>query len=155
MITHWNDLQQLTDIQHKLIVQENSYTDKDIEEFKESILYFIDDFINQNIKLYKKYDFETILFESLHQTIIDAYSHIIDNLSSDLEHHIFDAMEIYFYKNNSFRSYSGTSIIQKNDKIRIKKLLKKYENVEQPEQQTKEWFEFRKQGLSASDMEST
>ena len=79
MITHWNDLQQLTDIQHKLIVQENSYTDKDIEEFKESILYFIDDFINQNIKLYKEYDFETIIFETLYDTIIDAYSHIIDN----------------------------------------------------------------------------
>ena len=154
MITHWNDLQQLTDIQHKLIVQENSYTDKDIEEFKESILYFIDDFINQNIKLYKEYDFETLLFVSLHQTIIDTYSHIFDNLDTefDLEHHIFDAIQIYFHKNNSFRSYSGTCIVQKNDKNKIKKLLKKYENVEQPEQQTKEWFEFRKQGLSASDI---
>ena len=57
-----------------------------------------------------------------------------------------------FIKIIVFRSYSGTSIIQKNDKIKIKKLLKKYENVEQPEQQTKEWFEFRKQGLSASDI---
>ena len=59
--TYWNDLQILKDIQDDLIIEENKYTDKDIEEFKEGIMYFIDDFINQNIKLYKEYDFENIV----------------------------------------------------------------------------------------------
>ena len=102
MNIHWNDLPKLKDIQNNLVIEENNFTNQDIDEFKESVLYFIEDFLNQNIKLYKEYDFETIIFETLYDTIMDAYSHIIDNLSSDLEHHIFDAMEIYFYKNNSF-----------------------------------------------------
>ena len=152
--TYWNDLQILKDIQNDLIVEENKYTDKDIEEFKEGIMYFIDDFINQNIKLYKEYDFENIVFESLHKTIYEAYSFMINDLQIefDLESNIYDSMEIYFYKHNCFRSYSGTTIVEKPDKIKIKKLLKQYENVEQPEQQTKEWFEFRREGLSASDI---
>ena len=157
MITYWNDLQNLHDIQNQLIIEEkkhNNYTDKDIEEFKESISYFIQDFIDNNIKLYKEYDFENIICASLYQTISETYFGLLNQLDSefDLEYNILDAINIYFYKNNSFRSYSGTGIIQKNDKNKIKNLLKKYENVEQPEQLTKEWFEFRKQGLSASDI---
>ena len=103
MNIHWNDLMTIKDIQNNLVIEENNFTNQDIDEFKESILYFIEDFLNQNIKLYKEYDFETIIFETLYDTIIDAYSHIFDNLDTefDLEHHIFDAMEIYFYKNNS------------------------------------------------------
>ena len=55
MSIYWDELQSLTDIQNNLIIQEQTkkYTEKDIDEFKEGILYFIDDIINQNIKLYK------------------------------------------------------------------------------------------------------
>ena len=41
-----------------------------------------------------------------------------NDLDFDLESNIFDAMEIYFYKNHSFRSYSGTTIV-KNPNILI------------------------------------
>ena len=34
------------------------YNDDDIADFKESILYFIDEFLTSNIKLFKHYDFE-------------------------------------------------------------------------------------------------
>ena len=154
MTTHWDDLEILDDIQDSLIIQEQTkkYTEKDMDEFKEGILYFIDDFINQNIKLYKEYEFENIMYDSLYKIITDTYGFMLYDLDFDLESNIFDAMEIYFYKYNCFRSYSGTTIIQKPDVKRIKQLLKKYENVEQPEQLTEEWFKFRKEGLSASDI---
>jgi len=154
MTTHWNDLIALKDIRDNLIIQEQTkkYTEKDIDEFKEGITYFIDDFINQNIKLYKEYNFENIIYDSLYKIVTDTYGFLIYDFDFDFEYCIFDAIEIYFYKHNCFRSYSGTSIIQTPDKKRIKKLLKKYENVEQPEQLTEEWFKFRKQGLSASDI---
>jgi putative phage-type endonuclease len=77
---------------------------------------------------------------------------MVDELSFDLESNIFHAMEIYFYKNDCFRSYSGTTIVKSPNKKKIKKLLKKWENVEQPEQLTEAWFRFRKEGLSASDI---
>ena len=118
MITYWNDLQNLHDIQNQLIVQENSYSDKDIEDFKESISYFIQDFLDNNIKLYKEYNFENIICEYLYQTISETYFELLNQLDSefDLEYNILDAINIYFYKNKSFRSYSGTGIIEKNDK---------------------------------------
>ena len=154
-MTYWNDLLVLQDISEELeksIVEEVNFDDNDIDDFKESVLYFIEDWINSNIKLYKEYKFEEIMYESIYDIILDNYGFMVDELSFDLESNIFDAMEIYFYKNDCFRSYSGTTIVKSPNKKKIKKLLKKWENVEQPEQLTEAWFKFRKEGLSASDI---
>ena len=69
-----------------------------------------------------------------------------------MEYHIYDAMEIYFYKNNAFRSYSSTTILKKPNKRRISKQLSAYKKREQPEQHSDEWFRFRREGLSASSI---
>jgi putative phage-type endonuclease len=154
-MTYWNDLLVLQDISEELeksIVEEVNFDDNDIDDFKESVLYFIEDWVNSNIKLYKEYKFEEIMYESIYDIILDNYGFMVDELSFDLESNIFDAMEIYFYKNDCFRSYSGTTIIKSPNKKKIKQLLKKWENVEQPEQLTEAWFKFRKEGLSASDI---
>ena len=154
-MTYWNDLLVLQDISKELeksIVEEVNFDDNDIDDFKESVLYFIEDWVNSNIKLYKEYKFEEIMYESIYDIILDNYGFMVDELSFDLESNIFDAMEIYFYKNDCFRSYSGTTIIKSPNKKKIKQLLKKWENVEQPEQLTEAWFKFRKEGLSASDI---
>ena len=153
----WNDLPQLEDKSAE--IEKNAefscdvfYNEKDISDFKESIIYFIDEFLKSNIKIYKDYKFESILYDSLYDIITDNYNSIIDELGVDLEYIIFDSIEIYFYKNNSFRSYAGTTVVKKPDKKKITKLLKEYSNVEQPEQLTEEWFKFRREGLSASDI---
>ena len=155
MATYWNDLAVLKDISREieLSATENiNYNDSDIDDFKESVSYFIEDWINSNIKLFKEYDFEQIMYESIYTLITSNYGMIAYDLGFDIESHIFDAMEIYFYKNHSFRSYSGTTIVKQPNKKKIKKLLKEYENVEQPEQQTEAWYKFRREGLSASDI---
>ena len=155
MATYWNDLLVLKDISKEIeesATTQEYFNDNDIDDFKESILYFIEDWINAHIKLYKEYDFEQIMYESLYGVIIENYGFMVDSLQFDLESNIFDAMEIYFYKNHNFRSYAGTTIVIQPDKKRIKGLLKKYENVEQPEQLTEEWYKFRREGLSASDI---
>ena len=134
----WTDLPPLTEISNEIeknaVCDNEIYDDSDIADFKESIIYFLGDFIDSNIKLYKEYKFENILYDSLYEIITNNYGSIIDELDIDLEYIIFDSMEIYFYKNNSFRSYAGTTIVKKPDKKRIKKLLEEYSNVEQPEQ---------------------
>ena len=120
MTTYWDDLQILVDISdlvgEEALSDNEDYTqlnDKDIADFKESMQYFIQDFIDVNIKLYKNVDFENIMYDTLYHTIIATYGNIIDNCNNfDLEYHIYDAMEIYFYKNNAFRSYYKTTIVQ-------------------------------------------
>jgi putative phage-type endonuclease len=153
--TFWNDLPKLEDIQNKLDIEDNNnklFDDKDIEEFKESVVYFIDDFIKNNVRIYKEYKFNNIVYVYLYNCIINTYGFIIDEFNFDLESNICDAIEIYFSKNNSFRAYSGTCIVNFPNKKEIKKLLKSCENVEQPEQLSEEWYKFRREGLSASDI---
>ena len=155
MDTYWNDLSVLKDISKEIeesARKQEYFNNDDVDDFKESISYFIEDWLNAHIKLYKEYDFEEIMYESLYGVILDNYGFVVDSLNFDLESNIFDAMEIYFYKNHNFRSYVGTTIVMQPDKKRIRKLLKKYENVEQPEQLTEAWFKFRREGLSASDI---
>lgn len=154
-MTYWNDLNVLRDISKEIeesAIEDINYNNKDIDDFKESVQYFIEDFVEHNIRLYKEYHFEQIMYESLYEAILNNYGFMIDELNFDLESNIFDAMEIYFYKNHCFRSYAGTTIIQSPKFKKIKKQLEEYKNVEQPEQLTEEWFQFRREGLSASDI---
>ena len=47
MTTYWNDLKALEDLTAKITAPiEEPYNDHDIEQFKESVQYFIEDFIN-------------------------------------------------------------------------------------------------------------
>ena len=46
MTTYWNDLKALEDLTEKITAPiEEPYNDHDIEQFKESVQYFIEDFI--------------------------------------------------------------------------------------------------------------
>ena len=154
MTTYWNDLPILTDISEDIekSIADVSLENKDIEDFKESIQYFINDFLETNIKLYKEYDFESILYDEIYKIIINNYYFVVDFKDFDIEYCICDAIQIYFHKNNCFRSYAGTSIINTPKYKQITKKLDKYSKVEQPEQLTEEWYKFRKEGLSASDI---
>ena len=157
MTTCIKDLNDLKDIFDELEPQSvEKATDKDIDDFKESLSYFIEDYIDHHIEKYKEKDFETTMFEDLCDIIKDGYLHIdieeyFENYDQ-YQHTIWDAMQIYFHKTNTFRSYSNTTILKNPDVNIIKNKLKSYENLEQPEQQSKEWFIFRREGLSASDL---
>ena len=110
MATYWNDLRVLHDISkeiEKSAIEHVNFDDNDIDDFKESVLFFIEDWITGNIKLYKEYDFEQIMYESIYGIIVSNYGFMIDDLNFDLESNIFDAMEIYFYKYNCVENKSN------------------------------------------------
>ena len=159
MTTHWDDLHILVDISDVIMEEvilddedNQHFTNKDIEDFKESVQYFIQDFITNNINLYKDKHFENIMYDALYDIIYISYGTILDKYDFDLEYHIYDSMEIYFYKNNAFRSYFKTTIINHPFKRKISRLLKSYKDMEQPEQRTPAWHKFRREGLSASNL---
>lgn len=153
-MTHvfWKDLQPLKDILDELEAPNTTINDKDIEDFKESVCYFIHDILTNNIHIYSDKHFDELLFEEVLNTINKTYYNAMDLSSFDLEGQVWDAIQIYFYKHNAFRSYSNTTIINKPNNKKVKKLLDKYLNTPQLEQRSKEWFEFRRGGLSASDI---
>ena len=86
MSTHWNDLKALKDVSDEINPPvEEPYNDDDIEQFKESVQYFIDDFISNNIKLYKDNNFETTMFEAIQDMIYTSYGVEISNASISSE----------------------------------------------------------------------
>ena len=148
----WNDLQTLKDVLDEIEPPNTVVNNKDIEDFKESVCYIVDDVINNNIYIYSDKHFDELLFETVLDIVKKSYWDIIGLFNFDIEGQVWDAIEIYCYKNNCFRSYSNTTIINKPNNKRVKKLLTKYINTPQLEQRSKEWFEFRRSGLSASDI---
>ena len=149
---YWTDLQPLKDIIDELEPPNTVVNNKDIEDFKESVCYIIDEIINNNIEMYSDKHFDELLFESVLDIVKKSYWDIINLFDFDVEGQVWDAIEIYFYKYNSFRSYSTTTIVNPPNKKKVKKLLTEYTNTPQLEQRSKEWFEFRRSGLSASDI---
>ena len=90
MTTYWNDLAVLKDISKQIeesAIEDVNFDDNDISDFKESVQYFIDDWINANIKLYKDYHFEQIMYDSLYDVILNNYGFMIDDLHFDLLFH--------------------------------------------------------------------
>ena len=61
MSKFWNDLPNLVDISNKFSVKK--FNNKNIEDFKESIMFFIDDYIKSNPRDYEEYYFEKIYTE--------------------------------------------------------------------------------------------
>ena len=150
---HWNDLQPLKDILDDIQAPPNTVVNnKDIEDFKESVCYIVDDVINNNIHIYSDKHFDELLFETVLENVNKSYWEIINLFDFDVEGQVWDAIEIYFYKYNAFRSYSTTTIVNSPNNSKVKTLLTEYINTPQLEQRSKEWFEFRRSGLSASDI---
>ena len=149
---HWNDLQPLKDILDDIEAPNTVVNNKDIDDFKESVCYIVDDVINNNIHMYSDKHFDELLFETVLENVNKSYWEIINIFDFDVEGQVWDAIEIYFYKHNAFRSYSTTTIINAPNNLKVKTLLTEYINTPQLEQRSKEWFEFRRSGLSASDI---
>ena len=60
----FNDLINLEDLFDQITpTTYNDINDSDIEDFKESIQYFIDDYVDTHIESYKEKGFETMMFE--------------------------------------------------------------------------------------------
>ena len=152
MYKYVSELPPLEEVEDELAVEESSVIkNTDIEDFKESIQYFITDYINNNIKSFKYKTFEDDLFEAIYSLVTNTYGSLLYNID-DLDYHIWNALEIYFYRTNSFRSYSTNPILKEPAVRNIRKILKYANTVEQPDQRTKEWFDFRWNGLSASNL---
>ena len=149
---YWTDLQPLNDILDELQAPNTVVNDKDIEDFKESVCYIIDEVINNNIHIYSDKHFDELLFETVLDIVKKSYWDIINLFDFDVEGQVWDAIEIYFYRYNAFRSYSTTTIVNSPNNKKVNKLLTKYMSTPQLEQRSKEWFEFRRSGLSASDI---
>ena len=148
-ITYWNDLKILTNISETFIAPKK-YNEQEQDDLIESLLYFLDDYMSNNIDIYKDPYIENYIYNYLFDIIKSNY---ID-LSNEYEliDEVINKTIEYYFTFNIRRSYPDTIIINKPNVKSIKKKIKNYETMEQPEQRTPAWYNFRWTCLTASSI---
>jgi putative phage-type endonuclease len=143
-----NQLPELCDIIDTIQINKKD-EQKFFADIRECIHILIGEYIQDNIGLYKLKKFENIVLENIYDYFLELYPYDLINI--DILYIIEEVMHTYFILNNNPRSYPNTCIIKKNNKEKNKKILESHLSKEQPEQRTKEWYEFRHNRLTASD----
>jgi len=147
-----DDLPKLTDITDILKPDNDIIDDINKEDFIETIDLFLEDILVNDPLMYKEYNFYDNLFELLYEQISNLYYEQIIKYNINLEESLQNTIYDYFNRNNCPRSYSSSIIVNNPNTERITKLLNYYTTLEQPDQRTDEWYNFRYQGLTASSI---
>ena len=150
MSTFWNDLPCLENIVQNFNVKK--FNNKNIEDFKESIMFFIDDYIKSNPRDYEEYKFRKILYSSIYNIIVQTYGCIVDSISLSIDIVLNECIDLYFLINDNPRSFKRTFIISEPNITHIDGVFKKIKEKVQPEQRTTEWYNFRWNMLTASSI---
>jgi hypothetical protein len=150
--THFNDLPLLNDLYDILKVEDDFTNTSYHEDFLETIDIFIDEYVNSHIINYKEKDFEEMVKNAVYLQILDVYSEQINYLELSLDDTVDECVYLYFTKNSCLRSYEESIVITKPINNIITKTLTKIKNKYQPEQRSADWYHFRWDGLTASNL---
>lgn len=127
-------------------------SNKDLEMLQDSIFEIIDEYIRNNVEKYKFEDFNELIqeyvYDILQVTYIDLHDLFYDIDVNDI---IQNTMIIYFQSKNNPRSYKNTFDTFEDMKI-VKKRITYVSNIPQPSQNTNEWYKYRYNRLTASDI---
>mgnify|MGYP001258965437 CR=1 FL=1 len=154
-IKHINDLNTLTDIIDTIepnnineLFENTHYYD----DLFEAIYIFVDEYIDDNLETYKLKKFEELLFDNIYNSIIDIYDGLIKEYDINIEELIINVIQFYFNKNNNHRSFCNSPIINRPDVKIITEKLEIIKNKYQPEQKSDDWYIYRYNGLTASNL---
>jgi putative phage-type endonuclease len=123
------------------------------------IVYQIADIIDSIIEcepmIFSNYNFDNIIYQTCNETInialkeiYDEYDHkMIEDIVDDL---YYKSYNMYFNKFYPRRSYDGTFIRKAPKLDKMDSKIKQIREKPQPEQQTREWYEFRYKLITAS-----
>lgn len=150
-MTKWTDLPVLENILDD--INAKKIDNKNIEDFKETVIYFIEDFIKSNPRVYEKEDFLEIVKENIENNIQLSYNYdIINHLPLSLDIIIDECIDLHLLINDTPRSFQKTLIIKNPNIEHVNYILENVKNKEQPEQRTDAWFDFRHNLLTASSI---
>ena len=150
MSIFWDDLPNLENIVSSFNVKK--FNNKNIEDFKESVMFFIDDYIKSNPRDYEEYSFRKILYKNIYDIIIHAYGCIVDSINLSIDIILNECIDLYFLINDNPRSFKRTFIINEPDIKHVDSIFKKIKEKVQTDQRTPEWYNFRWNMLTASSI---
>ena len=118
----------------------------------ESLDFLIDDYMNCNLDLIAKYNFDEQLYGYLFKILYEQLFLVYDNSLNKLIHNkIQIALNIYYKHVMPRRSYSSTFITKLKDPAKITNQLTYLRNIPQPDQRTETWHKFRYNMITASN----
>ena len=118
----------------------------------ESLDFLIDDYMNCNLDLLAKYNFDEQLYGYLFKILYEQLFLVYDNSLNKLIHtKIMVALNIYYKHVMPRRSYSTTFINKTKYPSQITNQLAYLRNLPQPDQRTEKWHKFRYNMITASN----
>ena len=131
-----------------------SHNDK--QELIETCGMLIDDYINNNINIYSDSNFIELLHNAIFDIIALQVQQFIYNefLEEELHEIVSKSMSIYFTHVSPRRSYKTTFIKKKttSEVETLKNTIDYLRSLPQPDQRTQEWYLFRHNMLTASNL---
>jgi putative phage-type endonuclease len=154
-----SDLKPLKCILHTILPEEDPkyITKEDYEiEFIETCLELMCDYIDENPTAISEPDFEEDIIQDIKELFIMHFEEdpfFNYNAEEEIDEIIYTALSMFYDQIMPPRSQNGTYEIKHSEK-QIKSLEKKIKGLnelEQPEQRTPEWYEFRHNLITASN----
>lgn len=154
------ELHELDNIIDQLIIDDDDdddeylFNEESIVDFCETILEIIDQYIND----YPTFISEPTFLEDIKEYIVELISIPFENeffwnpnFKEEMDLIIDDIIDIFFVSILPCRSYSESIILNLPNQKFVDKQIKYLRSKPQPDQRTKEWYEFRNNLITASN----
>jgi len=171
MYSYLNDLEPLEDVLHEIKVENDFhlYDEETILEITETILHLMDEYIEHNPSAISEPDFNEEIVENIKDLLYEQLNeqHIMFDYDDmeELDNIIYDSLELFlstFYNERSAFSNNHIELDINNnqdinnkevneEKEKIRKQLEILHSKPQPTQRTTEWYEFRRNLITASN----
>jgi putative phage-type endonuclease len=147
---------ELIDITDNIIAEEDTtyFNDEEAIELYQTCIHIMEEFIKENPKVITEPDFEEIFDENIEELMnahFDCDVFYTEEAEEEMEEIIEHAKNDFFIDFIPPRSYPNTLILKDPDCEIIKNKIDILRKKPQPEQRTKEWYEFRHKLITASN----
>jgi putative phage-type endonuclease len=132
----------------------NFFNDDEALELYQTCLHIMEEFIGENISSMSEPDFDELFDENIKELLDSQFDSDIffnEDAEEELEEIVERAKNDLFKDTLPPRSYSDTIILKNPDITYVNKQLYILRHILQPEQRTKEWYEFRHNLITASN----
>jgi len=151
-----NALEELTNIIDDIEAEEDVryFSEEDALELYDNCIYLMEEFLKDDPTIVSDPDFDEIFDENIKELMDALFEDDLffnDDADDELDEIIIEAKSDFFKNYMPPRSYPDARIIEKPDYDFIGEQLDLLRSKPQPEQRTKEWYQFRHNLITASN----
>jgi len=130
------------------------FDENNMEEMLETLLILMDEYISENPTAISEPDFHETFIENVKLLFFAQFEHKLkedSDLEEDLNIIIDEALKLFYSTIIPERSLSESIVIHKPDVNYVNSKIEYLKTLPQPIQRTKEWYEFRRNLITASN----